>query len=361
MSLIELNINNLRNIVATSLTLHPRYNFIHGSNGSGKTSILEALYLVSHGRSFRSRYITPLINEHANTMSIFARFNDNASISIQKNSTGSTQVKLNQNPCLRCSELAEFLPCQLLDADIFQIIDAGSAFRREVLDWGMFHVKHSSLLQNDNYHALWINYRRILKQRNTLLRQHAAKNEFEVWDQQLSVLSEQLNVMRAEYHAQLAQVFDMFLKKLTNIECSLHYYKGWGKQDPDKSLANVLNEQFHSDQQRLYTQSGAHQADLIFKLPMLNAKQTLSRGQQKIILIALKFAQAYILNKPCMYLLDDLPAELDNKHVEKVMQSLELLPGQFFITTIDNNIANKWSQLYSANLFETNQLTVATS
>ena len=373
MSLIELNIHNVRNIVSASLPLHERYNFICGTNGSGKTSLLESLYLLSHGRSFRSRQATPLINEHADTLSVFARKSDNSSVSIQKSSNGLTQVRLNQEACRRCSELANFLPCQLFYADIFQIIDAGPAIRRGVLDWGLFHVKQSSYpggtalspdntgfdihndnKPNNNYHEIWTQYRLVLKHRNALLRQQAPTSMFQVWDEQLATIAEQLDEMRLTYYIQWEQAFNIFLAKLTNVHCEIHYFKGWDKKESGKSLLRILEEQLPSDRQRLYTQSGAHQADIVFKLPNLNSKQTLSRGQQKIILIALKFAQAHLLSTPCLYLLDDLTAELDAEHVARVMGCLELIQGQFFLTTIDEIKAKEWSDMYSSNLFDMN-------
>ena len=353
MSLIEVNIHNVRNIVLAEITPHARYNFIYGANGSGKTSLLESLYLLSHGRSFRTRQSTPLINEHADVLSVFARKSDLSFVSIQKNANGAMLARLNQNPCVRCSDLAHFLPCQLFYADIFQIIDAGPLIRRGLLDWGLFHVKHTNDSQiTTNYHDTWTQYRRVLKHRNALLRQQAVTSMLQIWDQQLVAFAEQLDSMRLKYFLQLEIAFKMFLEKLTDVKCEIHYFKGWDKKGSGKSLSNILEEQLVTDRQRLYTQSGAHQADIIFKLPALNAKLTLSRGQQKIILIALKLAQAHLLATPCVYLIDDLTAELDTQHVGRVMNCLELIQGQFFLTTIDEIRAKNWATIYPSHLFD---------
>ncbi len=328
MILSHLNVHHLRNISSARLTLHPQYNVIYGANGSGKTSLLEAIYLLGSGHSFRTREISPLIRHEEQSLTVFARMASGESISIQKNRMGSTQVKLNQQFCQRSSELAHFLPCQVFYQDIFQIIDAGPTVRRSLLDWGMFHVKH-------NYHDLWKDYRRVLKQRNALLRQRASKELCVPWDRMLVDLATALDTLRSDYVSQWSTVFQSCLGLLTDVPCSIQYFKGWDKKKSGKSLADILDEQFASDSQQQYTHSGAHQADIIFDTSALNAKQTLSRGQQKIILIALKLAQAQLLSKPCVYLFDDVAAELDKKHLERLFSCLAQLNGQVFLTMID--------------------------
>lgn len=353
MILSQLNIHHVRNISSAQLTLHPRYNIFHGMNGSGKTSILEAIYLLGSGHSFRTRETHPLIAHNQPTLTVFARANVENSISIQKSSSGSTQVKLNQQACHRSSELAHFLPCQLVYQDIFQIIDAGPSIRRSVLDWGLFHVKQS-------YHALWKEYRHVLKQRNALLRQKASQKEFIPWDKQLTDMAHELDVLRMSYFNEWSEVFQTILAQLTNVPCTIHYYKGWDRKASGKSLAAILSEQFTSDCQRQYTHSGPHQADILFDSASLKAKQTLSRGQQKIILIALKLAQAHLLAKPCVYLFDDVTAELDTQHVQRFISCISQLKGQFFLTSIDANQLLIHKELQDASVFTLTDGAIAT-
>jgi DNA replication and repair protein RecF len=330
MSLSHLNIHHVRNISVAQLELHPRYNLIFGANGSGKTSFLEAIYLLGNGHSFRTREITPLISYEEEALTVFGRTTQNDSISIQKNRAHGTQVKLNQQFCRRSSELAQFLPCQIFYQDIFQIIDAGPMVRRNLLDWGLFHVKHS-------YLNVWQDYRRVLKQRNALLKQKINQSNFRPWDNQLIELAEELDRMRSEYFSQWSNCFQKHLKQLTDIECTIHYYKGWDRKNAGKSFASILEEQFNRDCQYQYTHCGAHQADIVFDTATLSARQRLSRGQQKMVLIALKLAQAYLLEKSCLYLFDDIVAELDLHHIERFIQCIsENHTGQFFLTANDS-------------------------
>lgn len=328
MSLTKLNIHNVRSINHLQLQPHPRFNIISGANGSGKTSILEAIYLLSNGRSFRTRETNPLITYQQDRLTVYAELTNEQKVSIQKSKNGITKVQLNHEICKRSSELAYFLPSQVIYQDIFQIIDAGPAIRRGLLDWGGFY-------QDENYNKLLQEYRYILKQRNALLQQKAHRNIFAPWDKLLVDIAEKIDNIRAQYFQRLATTFQEFLAKITNTQCWIKYYKGWDKKASNKNLATILDEQFASDLQRQYTHSGVHNADIIFDSVELKAKQTLSRGQQKIILIAIKLAQATLLQKECIYLLDDVCAELDAEHLGKLCDLITQIPGQFFLTTVN--------------------------
>ncbi len=325
MILSDLKIHHVRTIASANVQLNPRFNFIIGPNGSGKTSILEALYLLSCGHSFRSREIAPIISYEHTNLTVFARASDNSTVSIQKSKALPTQIKLNNQFCATTSQLAYALPCQILYADIFQIIDAGSSVRRSLLDWGLFHVKPS-------YLGLWKEYKKVLKQRNALLKQSVSYEQFIPWDKQLSLLAYKLDCLRQEYFEQWQIKFLEVLSSITTTSCSIDYYKGWDKKQTGRPLEDLLAEHFHSDKQRQFTQLGAHQADIIIESNDIKAKQILSRGQQKIILIALKLAQGTLLNQECLYLFDDLPAELDELHQKKLLAYLVNHNGQYVIT-----------------------------
>ena len=118
MSIIRLDIHHVRPISSERLMLHPRCNVFYGSNGSGKTSLLEAVYLLGSGHSFRTRDLGALVSQGQESLTVFARMDTDDVMSIQKSKEG-TFVRLNQRPCSRRSELAAFLPCQVFYQDIF--------------------------------------------------------------------------------------------------------------------------------------------------------------------------------------------------------------------------------------------------
>ncbi len=331
MSLIKLNIHNVRNLKKLQILPHPKFNIITGLNGSGKTSILESIYLLGNGRSFRTRETAPLVNYTEDALTVFAEFHNHETLSIQKSKSGATKVQLNQQPCVRSSDLAYFLPCQVFYQDIFQIIDAGPLVRRGILDWGGFY-------QDKTYSNLLREYRHVVRQRNALLRQRANKARFAPWDKLLVDMALKIDAIRSGYFENLEKSFQYHLAKLTTTACKISYYKGWDRKQTNKSLMEILDEQFASDLQRQFTHSGAHNADIYFDSAELKAKQTLSRGQQKIILIALKLAQAALLSTSCIYLLDDIGAELDKKHFSNLLDLINKNNGQFFFTAINPEI-----------------------
>lgn len=326
MILSELQISCLRNIESLRLPLHPHFNIVSGNNGSGKTTFLEGLYLLSSGHSFRTREISSLLSHGKDALTIFAKTNDGQRISIQKSSQAPTIARLNGEACSSSSELATFLPSQVFYQDIFQFIDAGPAVRRSLLDWGLFHVEH-------DYLALWKDYRRALKQRNTLLKQRANASLLIPWNIQMAQLGDKLDALRSHYVGTLALEFNRIISILSDLDCSLQYYKGWDRKDEGKSLIDLLNSSYDRDMQRQFTHYGPHQADLAIVGSHYKVKQFLSRGQQKIVLFALKFAQAALVSKSCVYLIDDLCSELDNIHISRLINHIANMKGQFFIST----------------------------
>lgn len=325
MTLKVLSITDLRNFQSAQYLLHPTINIISGDNGVGKTSFLEAIHLLSCARSFRSNEIAPLVRNGRDSLIIYAELADNQTVAIKKKINSISLVKINDQICTAASKMAQLLPTQVFYQDIFQIVDAGPSERRHILDWGMFHVKHS-------YLDLVKQYRRVLKQRNSLLKYESRRSMYIPWDIQLSELSYEIDILRAAYLQSLQPLFSDVLAQISELKCNIQYYKGWGKQNDNRSLELVLEEAWEGDRQYQYTRFGSHHAELLFSSGSRKVKQYFSRGQQKLLLFALKLAQAQLYSGNVVFLMDDLFSELDMQHGARLIQYIAKTKGQFFIT-----------------------------
>ena len=312
MTLKFLHIEHVRNLLKLRTPLHPHLNIITGANGSGKTSFLEAIYLLACARSFRTREIATLVSHGKPDLTVYAKTRDDQVIAIRKSLSAPTIMRINDLPCQSASEMARFLPSQ-------------------IFYWGLFHVKH-------NYFDIWKNYRRALKQRNSLLRQGCLASAVKPWNKILSELSYEIDLMRQQYLLDLNQQFQKVLSTVCDIQCNLYYYKGWDRRGENKSLETILMESWALDLQYQYTRYGSHQAELSFTTDERKLKHFLSRGQQKIVLFALKIAQALLVNHSCLFLIDDLFAELDVSHITRLMACISETKGQFFITCHDADL-----------------------
>jgi DNA replication and repair protein RecF len=141
-------------------------NLIFGENGAGKTSVLEALFYLGRGRSFRSSQVSSLIQTDADDFTVFGKIQDGGKryrLGVQVG-RGSSDVHINGQGGGHTADLVEAFPVQIIDPEVHLLVQGAPKGRRQFVDWGVFHVKHDFL-------AAWRRYRRALRQRNMALRQ----------------------------------------------------------------------------------------------------------------------------------------------------------------------------------------------
>ncbi|MDY3196985.1 MAG: DNA replication/repair protein RecF [Pseudomonadaceae bacterium] len=336
MPLKRLSVTGVRNLQPVTLHPSPRINLIHGANGSGKTSLLEAIHLLGLARSFRSTRLQPVIRYGEQACTVFGEIAQRSgvtnSVGITRSKEPDYQIRMDGQKVRSLAELAAALPLQLINPDSFRLLEGAPKQRRQYLDWGVFHVEHQFL-------PAWQRLQKSLKQRNSLLRRgRIQRSMLQPWEIELVAAGEQLDAFRQAYLQQLKPVFEDILAQLVPLEdLTLSYYRGW---DREKPLAQVLDEQFERDTQLGYTQAGAQRADLRLRYRGMNAVDVLSRGQQKLVVCALKIAQGYLMKQhgaqqDCVFLVDDLPSELDEHHRRALCSLLENLECQVFISCVE--------------------------
>ncbi len=332
MALQTLLVQKLRIIEQLEISLATDANLFIGENGAGKTSILEAIDVLSRGRSFRERRTSPLIHHEASDLIVSGKVGSvekAVHLGIQKTAR-KTVLHCNHEKVASIANHASYLPVLSMHPDSHQLIQGSGKFRRNYIDWSAFHVKHKFL-------QTWRAYSKCLKQRNQALRNNCSEQELMVWSKQLSALGEQVNLTRSEIFQEIRPIFDKFSSKLLpECKISMTYLKGW---EEDASLEEALVKVHAQEVHTKTTRCGPHRADLKLFLNQQDAAATASRGQQKLIAASLLLAQIehiQSLNKQkCVVLLDDVRAELDQQHAHALLSALQALGCQVFITAIE--------------------------
>ena len=333
MPITELVIHQFRNFTTATIEPQAEVNIFYGQNGSGKTSILEAIYFLGLGRSFRTSLTQRVINDHADKLMVFAKSQQpggqNHALGIERSRQGDKKIRINGESVVSLATLAKQLPLQLLTTESHRYFHDGPKSRRQFLDWGVFHVEHE-------FYPVWQQLQKALKQRNASLKNQLSRNEIEVWNYEIVQLSTLLDQQRQNYVGKLRPLLTELLQIfLPELDLQLRYSRGWSQE---KDLAEVLTHSLSRDLQLGYTQFGPQRADLQLYAGKVPAGDFLSQGQQKLAAYALHLGQGLLLQKYTqqspIYLIDDLPSELDPEKRRFVATVLTQLRSQVFITAI---------------------------
>jgi DNA replication and repair protein RecF len=346
MPLTRLDITDFRNLSSVNVEpISAGFNLLYGFNGSGKTSLLEAIYYLGLGRSFKSAAIGRVIRDSADKFQIFAHITPSGAqsipVGIERQLEGDIKIRIAGKDIYSSAELADLTPVQLIHSHSYHLLEGGPVFRRKYLDWGVFYL-------NNNFLRIWRDYGQILRQRNAALRSQSPKKEIAIWTNELIGKAVQLDQLRRDYTQNLFPLLKETLAELLPLpNLRLNYYRGW---DAETDFAEVLAASLEKDLQMGYTQAGPHRADLKASINKVLAKDILSRGQQKLFVCAMILAQGALLNstanKKPIYLIDDLPAELDIVSRTNLITLLSKQQTQIFVTAVERQaLSNVLSML----------------
>ncbi|MDO4223059.1 MAG: DNA replication/repair protein RecF [Acinetobacter sp.] len=345
MQLTRLSIERVRNLKTVVIQDLQPFNVFYGENGSGKTSLLEAIHLLATGRSFRTHLPKLYIQNQASNALVFAQTAQQDKIGIQKQQTGEQLIRVNGDSVATQAQLARMIPVQVIEPQSTDIIDHGSKPRRQMLDWLMFHVEQS-------FYLTWQQYGRALQQRNSLLKtqRNLTLQQLEPWNKLLvnygEALHQQRSVMIDEWQLILQQYLQLLLP---DVSIQMTYHAGFHHE---LGLEHDLIYYHQKDCERRNTEYGPHRADLKFRTPLGDADEVLSRGQKKMLMIALKLSQIAMLhsrNRETVVLLDDLTAELDAQAQQRLLEQLATLGSQVFITALEHQAIERYLQQLQVN------------
>jgi DNA replication and repair protein RecF len=340
MALSHLSISNFRNLVKVELQpISSGFNLFYGQNGSGKTSLLEAIYYLGHRRSFRSQHNDHLIRYGFEQFNIFSKIKDPSGqeqpLGVERNQEGTSRARLGGQDIATISELVNFLPMRLINVHSHYLIEGSPGYRRKYLDWGIFY-------QSTDFQAIWFRFKRILKQRNAALKSRASMSEIASWTDRFAEIAQSFHELRLGYIESLLPILMGILSdKIADFydvsELTIDYHAGW---DETKNLKELLQLNLPKDVERGYTQYGPHRADLTLKIGAIPAKDVLSTGQQKLLICGMILAQGALLaqqvHRSPLYLVDDLPAELDSDSRHWLIANLLAQQSQVFVTAVEH-------------------------
>jgi len=331
MSLTKLNIYSCRNISKAAIEPSLEINLITGENGSGKSSLLEAIYILGRSRSFRANNLRQTIQfdkeELIITGSCLQKNDALFHLGIQLDNKH-CNIRINQETKQK-SDLAYSFPVILIHPKSYKLLDAGAQIRREFLDWGVFN-------DDDKYLDYWRRFKKALQQRNALLKTKQTR-QLDVWNTEFVQYGTIVSKFRKEYLERLEPIFFEICEYFLEFKIiQLKYLSGW---DESLNLEQALENSLQKDLKYGFTHSGPHRSDFQLLVGSLIAKDFVSRGQLKLLMLALKLAQVQLINieegQAVCILIDDLTAELDMPNKEKLLAFLSKLNCQVFMSTTE--------------------------
>jgi len=340
----SLQVRNVRNLVELELELGPGLNLFQGPNGSGKTALLEAVFLLARGRSFRTSRLSEVPRYGESGFQVIARIQhsqDGQVVTGVSREGKSLLVRYHGEPVRRMSSHARQFPLSIATPDSQDLIYGSPKIRRRWLDWGLFHVEQ-------NYLENWRAYHRALRQRNCLLKISARSRELSAWEQEMATYSTEIQSTRERFTNTVSAHLQLLVDKTAHYPAALRLEPGW---DLDCSLVQELEAARSQDASAGYTRLGPHRADLIFMADEKDASVALSRGQSKlyVVLLAIALSQAIteLGGESPVLLLDDPLAELDPQTQDilvhlisnQACQSLMSFPNEDYQSPVTNDVA----------------------
>jgi DNA replication and repair protein RecF len=338
MHISRLEVGDLRILRSVAISPCRGLNLIVGSNGTGKTSVLEGVYLLGSGRSFRTRHLSALIRRGVGGFRVFGEVvgdgGRSVALGLARSGEG-MEGRVGGRRVARSSDLARELAVALVRPESHRLVGGGPGERRRLLDWGLFHVEPA-------YHGVLQRYGRGLRQRNAALRSSRRTGSVRAWDGELAETGEQVSVWRAGYVERLGPFLMGQGQRLLGMHVSVRYRRGWSE---GMSLGEALERNLPVDRERGATSAGPQRADVLLQVDGLPVEEALSRGQAKLLVGAVVLSQCGLVAEEAgvhpVVLVDDLAAELDERNRHRFLENLAELGNQAFVTSVTGELGVK--------------------
>lgn len=340
----SLELKNFRNYESLEMKFSEGTNILYGDNAQGKTNILEAIYLSGTTKSHRSSIDREMIKFHNDESHIRINVLKNEisyKIDMHLKKNRPKGIAINGLPIKKAGELFGIINLVFFSPEDLNIIKDGPAERRRFLNMELCQL-------NKIYMQNLANYKKILKQRNMLLKELSfrpeLKDTLDIWDSQLVNYGSQIIVERSK-----------FINKLNVIIKDIHNNLSGNKEDlevvyePDVTADNFeekLKKNRDGDIYKKTTGAGPHRDDIIFKISDVDIRKYGSQGQQRTSALSLKLAEIElvknVIHETPVLLLDDVLSELDSNRQNYLLNSIHDIQTIISCTGLDEFVKNRF-------------------
>ncbi|MEX0609726.1 MAG: DNA replication/repair protein RecF [Balneolaceae bacterium] len=341
----HLELLNFRNHLSTKIDFAPHLNVISGPNGAGKTSLIDAIHFLCMSRSFVSNTDLYVVHTDESYFMIKGKFEgqirSDFEVSCSYSRGEGKKIFVNESPLERLSDLIGMVPVVVLAPDDKKLTLEGPVERRSFIDGFISQISPAYLRD-------LIEYRRVRKQRNTLLQEFRGPTSvleayLEPWNVQLVESGSRIVAKRFEvlenFKAFLAKDYTMIsgMDLTTNLEYQTFCEPSTNPKEIEEQYYQQLEKVQPKEIEREQTTVGPHRDEIIFYLDDFELRRFGSQGQHRLFALSLKLAQLHYysdeLDDLPILMLDDVFGDLDLKKIGILLQALQQHKGQIFITS----------------------------
>ncbi len=346
MPIDSLYLEKFRLFDSKKIDLSPERSLIVGKNGSGKTSVLEAVEILFSGKSFRSSNTLDCI-KHSDSFFKIAALGKSNEIDLRLETSKSSEGRISTKRSLGGKRIksSEAPLIQAVLGKHLRMVEGEPELRRDFVNRLMFHVKPETSTLNNTYN-------KALQQRNRSLRKKLPIEQLNNWTEQVLELGMKLSKEQYDFFKVLKEVsIDYILNETeeNNIEflknVNLHFISGW---DTSKTMRKCFQDSLPKDMALGYTTQGPHRQDFVFSVDKKKAAANLSRGQVKLLIILVFLSSYYVINRfskrESLLLIDDIGSEVDEDNLKILFNIISKDKNQVILTAIDGSFLDQMNE-----------------